>query len=63
MQTGQPGDKRKFQREHKETGVTKDIPADDHAKWPKCQICGMDITGKKYRVAEGKYVCFLCNNE
>ena len=65
MKIGLEGDKRKFQRATKaqrEEEVTKDV-VDEITRWPQCIVCKMDITGKKWRVAEGKYVCFMCHNE
>lgn len=61
MKVGLEGDKRKFQKPYL-YDVTKDIPR-EVTKWPKCVVCGLEIKGSKYRIAEGKYLDFQCWNE
>ena len=61
MKVGLEGDKRKFQKPYL-YDVTKDIPK-EKTKWPKCEVCGLEIKGVKCRVGEDKYVCFRCYNE
>lgn len=61
MKIGQEGDKRRFKRPYL-YDVTKDV-AEPPTKWPKCEFCGLELKGKKFRLAEGKYVCFRCSNE
>lgn len=29
----------------------------------RCAVCGEPVTGKAYRVEEGRYACNRCNNE
>ena len=61
MSKGLPDDPRKFRRPYP-LDITKDVPK-PVTKWPKCEYCGMDIKGKAWQVAPGKYVCFRCHNE
>lgn len=61
MRIGLPGDPRKF-RGHGGAEATKNSHK-PKTRWDRCQVCGMIIKGKKWRVGEGKYVCFRCHNE
>jgi len=62
LKIGLPGDKRRFKRSRKKEGVTKHIK-DEKARWPRCCYCGLEITGKSFRVSETEECCFRCHNE
>jgi formylmethanofuran dehydrogenase subunit E len=63
MKIGEEGDTRKYQRpRHGDYYVSKNA-YESPSSWPRCAVCKDDIRGKKWRVAEGKYVCTRCHNE
>ena len=64
MRIGQQDDPRKWQGKSKPKpgGLLDGLPP-EVTEWPKCECCGMDIKGKKFRVAEGKWNCHRCYNE
>ena len=67
MKIGLEGDKRKFQKAtkaQKEAAITYGMDDDEVTRWPRCEVCKIDITGKKWPGSEaGKYLCTPCSNE
>lgn len=66
MSHGEEGDQRQFRRprptDYYEAKAAAEAP--QKTKWDRCEVCGMDITGKVFRGSEdGKFLCFRCNNE
>lgn len=64
VKIGLEGDKRRFPKAKKDDyDVTKNIPK-PITKWPRCEICGLEIKGKAFRGSvQGKFVDFRCWNE
>jgi len=60
-QIGQPDDPRRFVGKGG-AEATKDSVT-PKTKGDRCQICKMEITGKRWRVGEDKYVCTRCSHE
>jgi hypothetical protein len=61
MSMGQEGDTRKFRPPYP-GGVTKDISTKP-AKKKYCYACGLEITGKVWRVDSKNVECTRCYNE
>jgi len=61
-QIGEPGDKRRFSRKPVGDGITANVVV-DKTPLPHCTYCKLEITGKFFVIAKGKYECLRCHNE
>ncbi len=66
MSQGQPTDRRPMRRlrstDYYVAKASLEVPA--KTKWDKCELCGLEITGKSYRGSRSdKVICQECWNE